>query len=241
MELEITKEVTDLVLVSNEKIISQSDLDHASAMLVCGKGLIRKIKDYFAPMKQDAHASWKRICDRETEELGKLTVPVQMLERRIVDYRVEQDRIRREAEEKARRQEEERRRLEEKALREAEEKERLAREAADRAAREQDAAARKKAQDEAAKRQAEADRIMAKAAAEEKKLEPVVIVPEKVVMNGVTIRHNWKFRVVDLAAVPVEYHLINEVMVGKIVRASEGKARIPGIEVYDEPTTVRTK
>ena len=45
----------------------------------------------------------------------------------------------------------------------------------------------------------------------------------------------WSFRVVDINQVPREYLVINEAYTGKMVRASEGKLQIPGIEIYDEP------
>lgn len=163
-----------------------------------------------------------------------------MLDRAIVDYRLAEERKRQAAEAERRRQEEERQRLAEKALREAGEKERLAKEATERAAREKDAEARKKAQEEAARLQAAADKILTKAAAEESKLEPVVVVPEMVVTKGTAIRHNWKFRLVNFKDVPDEYKILNEVMVGKTGRVSDGKAKIPGIDFYDEPSTVST-
>lgn len=242
MNIELAKLSTDLVVrATGLRVVDQQSLSLANELLLTGKGMVKKIKDFFAPLKQDAHASWKGICDKETEELAKITPAVIMLDHEIVNYRVEQDRIRREAEEKARRQEEERRRLEEQAFRRAQEKERQAREATERAAREENAAARKKAQEEAARAQAEADKIIAKAAAEEKKLEPAIVIPEKVVTTGTAIRHNWKFRVTDMSLVPLEYMLVNEVMIGKLVRASEGKVKILGIDPYDEPSTMNTR
>jgi flagellar biosynthesis GTPase FlhF len=242
MDIQIAKQSTDLVArATGLRVVDQESLSLANELLLTGKQFVKKIKDFFAPLKQDAHASWKGICDTENEELAKLMPTIMTLDRSIVNYRVEQDRIRREAEEKARRQEEERRRLEEEAFRRAQEKERQAREATERAAREQNAAARKKAQEEAARAQAEADKIIAKAAAEEKKLEPAIVIPEKVVTTGTAIRHNWKFRLVNFKDVPDEYKILNEVLVGKIGRASEGKAKILGIDFYDEPSTMNTR
>ncbi len=130
----------------------------------------------------------------------------------------------------------------------AEEKAKIEREAQAKELRARTEATVAKIQEEAARRRAEADKraaeeqdkILAAAAAEEQKFESVVV-PEKAVTNGSTIRHNWKFRLDDLSLVPREYMLLNEVMVGKIGRDSEGKARIPGITFYDEPSTVKTR
>jgi len=254
----ISKQSTDLVVrATGLRVVDQESLSLANELLLTGKGMVKKIKDFFAPLKQDAHASWKRICDTETAELAKLTPTITVLDRSIVDYRVEQDRIRREAEEKARRQEEERRRLEEKTMREAEEAARKA--AAEKARFEREAQAKElrakteavaaKVREETARRLAEInqkakeeqDRILDKAAAEEKKFEPAVIIPEKVTTNGSALRHNYKFRLTDIKLVPLEYLIVNEVMVGKLVRASEGKIKIPGIDVYDDPSNAKTR
>lgn len=254
MNTELVKQSTDLVArAAGLRVVDQDTLTKANELSLAGKGMVKTIRDFFAPLKQAAHASWKGTCDKETEELGKILPTLSFLDREIVNYRVEQDRIRREAEEKARRQREERERIEREALREAEEKARKAQQEQARIDREAKAAALRGAtrdvvekieakRDElAAKAKADQDAIIEKAAAAEEKLEPVVIVPEKVTTNGSALRHNWKFRVLDISLVPIEYILVNEVMVGKIGRVSEGKAKIPGIEFYDEPTNAKTR
>lgn len=258
MNTELAKQSTDLVArAAGLRVVDQESLTRANELLLAGKGMIKTIRDFFAPLKQDAHASWKGLCDKETSELAKVTPTVTFLDREIVNYRVEQDRIRREAEEKARRQEAERRRLEAETLRKAEEaarrnqmeQERIDREAKARelqaktraVAEKIQAEAERKRQELAAKAKEEQDAILDKAAAQEAKLEPLVVVPEKVTTNGSTLRHNWKFRVLDISLVPIEYILVNEVMVGKIGRVSEGKVKIPGIEFYDEPTNAKTR
>lgn len=254
MNTELAKQSTDLVArAAGLRVVDQESLTRANELLLAGKGMIKTIRDFFAPLKQDAHASWKGLCDKETSELAKVTPTVTFLDREIVNYRVEQDRIRREAEEKARRQEAERQRLEAETLRKAEEaarrnqmeQERIDREAKARelqaktraVAEKIQAEAERKRQDLAAKAKEEQDAILDAAAAQEAKLEPVAIVPEKVVTEKTVLCHNWKFRVADLAAVPREYLIVNETLVGKLVRNSEGKLQIPGIDIYDEPYT----
>lgn len=254
MELEITKQVTDIVLASNGQIVTPAELERASEALLAGKGLMKRIKDFFAPMKQSAHAAWKKVCDQEGEELAKVAPAIAALDRKIAEYRMAEERKRMAAEAERRRQEEERRRLEEEAMRKAqeaerraaEEKRRIEEEARLKESRARSEASAARAREEAAKRQAEAerkareeqDRILAEAAAREKDLAPVVAVPEKIVTKEYAVRHNWKFRIKDVSAIPREYLMPNEVLIGTDVRTSKGQTQIPGIEIYDEPTTV---
>ncbi len=257
MNTELVKQSTDLVArAAGLRVVDQESLTKANELYLAGKGMVKTIKDFFAPLKQAAHASWKVTCDNETNELGKILPTLSFLDREIINFRVEQDRIRREAEEKSRRQEAERLRLEAETLRKAEEAARrnqLEQDRIDREARARElqaktravadkiqAEAERKRQELAAKAKEEQDAIIDTAAAQEAKLEPVVIVPEKVVTEKVALCHNWKFRVADPAAVPREYLIVNETLVGKLVRNSEGKIQIAGIEIYDEPYT-RTK
>ena len=52
--------------------------------------------------------------------------------------------------------------------------------------------------------------------------------------EGVYVREHWKFRVIDKAAVPEQYKLVDEQKVGAIVRAMKDGHGIPGIEAYRE-------
>jgi hypothetical protein len=47
-------------------------------------------------------------------------------------------------------------------------------------------------------------------------------------------KKQWKWRVIDINKVPVQYKVINETMVNGIVRSMKGSTRIPGIEVYED-------
>jgi hypothetical protein len=251
MDIQLANKTADLVVrAAGLKVVDQESHDRASEFLRAGKDMVKQIKDFFAPLKQNAHASWKGLCDKETAELTKLTPTITVLDRDIANYRAEQIRIRREAVEKARRQEEERKRLEEKAMREAEEKERQAEEAAERATREQDAAARRKAQEEAARAGAEADKIIAQAAAEERKLEPVAVVPEKPVNNGLAPRTYWKATVVDFpqliaavatAQISPEALLPNMPFLNDMATRLKDQVVIPGVRMDSETRMMKTR
>lgn len=258
MDTMLAKQATDLAAeIQAVTITDRETAVIADKLVAAGKDMAKKIKDFFSPLKRAQDDAKRVLLDAERAELQKIEPAVEILSRSLATWRIEQDRIRREAEEKARRQEAERRRLEMEALRQAEEKARKAqeeqrridqeaaakalatknREIAERIERER----RQKQEELAAKAKAEQDAIIDKAAAEEAKLEPVVVVPEKAKFEDTGIRHNWKFRVVDAAAVPPEYKVVDEVKVGRVVRAASGQISIPGIEIYDEPTITRTR
>ena len=105
-------------------------------------------------------------------------------------------------------------------------------------------------------RKVEEERILAQAAELEKVGEkeladmvleqpiqtPAVFVPKAVPpTKGVSFTERWYFRVTDIALVPREYLMLDEVKTGSVVRAMKANTNIPGIEVYSERTTnIRT-
>ena len=54
--------------------------------------------------------------------------------------------------------------------------------------------------------------------------------------EGLAFVDTWKFEVVDLAAVPTEYKVVDEKRIGAVVRALKGETRIAGVRVYCERT-----
>ncbi|MFA4854007.1 MAG: hypothetical protein WC616_01475 [Candidatus Omnitrophota bacterium] len=51
---------------------------------------------------------------------------------------------------------------------------------------------------------------------------------------GVAVKTSWKYRVIDISMVEMEYLIVNDSLVSEIARKSKGKAVISGIEFYDE-------
>lgn len=107
--------------------------------------------------------------------------------------------------------------------------------------------ARREAAEQAAIREhnakVEQDRILAEAAAKESRLvneqkmaAPAAPAPTT---NGISTRQDWGFEVMNAADVPRDYLMVDEVKVGKIVRAMKGETNIPGIRVF--PKTVVTQ
>lgn len=105
----------------------------------------------------------------------------------------------------------------------------------------QQEAARK--EQERLRKLAEAKQARQAARAEEKGLEaPPVVIPMPTIQappktihtasGAVTTRTVWKHEVVDMAALPDEYKIADEVKLGKVVRA--GVREIPGVRIYEE-------
>ena len=63
---------------------------------------------------------------------------------------------------------------------------------------------------------------------------PVVVEQAPAVAQGISTRKNWKFEVMDKTQLPAEYLIADEKMIGKMVRATQGKITISGVRVYSE-------
>lgn len=151
--------------------------------------------------------------------------------------RARADRIRREAEEKARK---------------AREEEEAQRKEAERAERERKAAEReaKKATDDEEQAKADAlardaaDRVVAARQAQHtarllKEQSTDVATSNAADRSRVrgdyamaSLRTTWKFRVVDIRQVPAEYVAVNESVINALIRGKNGKREIPGLEIY---------
>lgn len=76
--------------------------------------------------------------------------------------------------------------------------------------------------------------------AEQPVVAPVAVAPTPapVKVEGIHLRDNWKWRIVDEAAIPREWMQVNETLINSHVRNQKDKTKIAGIEVYNEPIPV---
>jgi len=86
-------------------------------------------------------------------------------------------------------------------------------------------AARTRAAEKAEELQAKAEAVVAIAPVVESKVEEV---------QGISTRKVWKFRITDADQIPRKYMVPDEKYIGQIVRATQGKEQIAGIEIYSE-------
>lgn len=231
--IELEKRAMNLAVRAKDlKVVDQGSLTRASELLLAGKEIERAIKSFFAPLKAKAHAAWKELCDAENKELGKLAPVIAVLNRAVAGYKAEQEKKRVEAEEAARKAEKEREKLQNETLDKIQEMIGVEAEAAGRG----DIKAVKMAQ-------AEADKILAQAADEEKKIVPASIVPEIPKTDGLSLRVYWKAKVVDFHAliqavlseqVSIEALSPNLPYLNDLAGKLKDQVKIPGIEIYSE-------
>jgi hypothetical protein len=249
MDTELAKQGDELAIrASGLVVVDQATADKADLLISLGKGMIKKIRDWFRPLKQAQDESKRTLLRAEELEILKVEPIVEQLNQSLMSWQMEERRKVREAEEKRLADERRRKELEDKALREAQEKERQAKEAIDRAAREEGAAARKQAKEEAAKAQAEADRILAAAAAEESKFEaPAAVTPAPRPMAHSFTRTVWKWRVQHPALVPRDLCKPDDTLVGREVARAKAQGlkpvevKIPGVDVWEEVENVNRR
>jgi hypothetical protein len=169
---------------------------------------LKRVQQYFAPIKKMAHTLWRELCDRENAILDPLRARDLERAQAIGAYKAVADAARREAERheaERRRQENERHAIAEAAMLER---------GGDRAS---------------------AAIVLAEAVAAPA---PVVVMPDLVrSVPGAKFVRRWHFRIVDEALVPREYLMIDEKKVGGYCRAMKASANVAGVEFFytDDP------
>ena len=169
----------------------------------------KEIDKRFSPAREQTHKAWKTV----TELIASLKTPnteaKQIADNKAREWRrSEQKRLSEEAE---RQRQEEKKRLEEENLKKAEE-------ALNSGTKEGEALA---------------ERLMN---------EEVVVAPRQIDVlpktEGTSYREKWTFGIVNVDLIPREYLEPDRVKIGGVVRALKGATKIPGIQVWDEGTTV---
>lgn len=206
-EQQLTQEVTDIEFRA-ESFVIQTPEDYEAAGEF-GKMLKQKaaeVTGFFKPMKDSAYQAHKAVCDREKAMLTPLKNAEKIVKKTMGDYLMEQERIRREAEEAARRAAEEER---ERKLKEA-----MALEAA--------------GDKEGAEAAVEEAVVMDEATGYS------VPAPVKPKVSGVSTSKDWEITSIDTAKVPVNFNgmelrPVDQAAVMRLIRASKGSVAIPGI------------
>jgi len=202
------------------EVIDKASADRASELIVAGKKLIKAVKEYFEPMKKAADESKRRILETERQELSKIEPIVSELSTKVSRWLAEEEHRRREAEEAKRRAEMERLRLEAELEAKAREAERI--------------------KNESERRLVE-DRIIDEVARKEAELQPVPDIPAPARAEGVTLRDNWSFEIIDEALIPREYLIPDEVKIRKVVTVLKDKTNIPGVKAVNHPIIVKSR
>jgi hypothetical protein len=175
--------------------------------------MIKEVKDTFDPICDAAFAAHRAATSKRAKYLDPLTAAYKSVKRLMSDWDEEQERIRKAEESRLN------------ALAKKEEEERLLMEAL---AAEEEAKRNGATKEEAAQ---EAAAIME---------EPVYTPPVQVakatpkLAGGPVYRTVWKFRILNVNLIPRNYMIPDEKAIGGVVRSTQGRVSIPGIEPYEE-------
>lgn len=196
--------------------IANLDERHRASQLLIEIERERRARvEWFKPIKQSAHATWKGICEREAEALNPLVAARSSLEVLMSSYDVQAERVRREQETRLRQEQEQRER--ERAKKEAEEL-RL-----------------KEAEElEAQGRHEEVSQRLSEPIVHVPRPQSAVILPSQSSNSkGVAGTKKYTFRIDDEALIPRQYMSVDESKIRRVVNALGLDANIPGVAVSD--------
>lgn len=215
------------------KTIVRSDDDYRAAATARKeiKDVANKIKEYWAPKKDQAFQLHKSLVAAEKEMLQPLEKADKEIDSRMSDYRKEIERQRQEAERERKKAEEEARKAIEEACRKKEEAQRLA----------DEAASKEELDDEDVEILLMAQQEASEAASVIPAYQPAVM-PEVAKVDGVSVRKTWKARIVDDEIVPVSLagmiiRPVDQSALNRLAVMSKGNLKCPGVEFYQEENT----
>lgn len=195
-------------------IRDQATYETASEKLLGVAELRKEIAAHWAPLKQAAHESHHRICTAEKTMLAPVEAAEAILKRGIGTYRMEQERLRLDAE-------------------------RIAREVAERAAAEA-----LEASIEAAEAEGASPEEVRAIIEQPRPASVVYVAPTVLHVKGVSMADSWKAQVTNLLELvkavaegraPVNLVMPNETALGQIARATKGSMAIPGVRIFNDP------
>lgn len=219
-EKDITIEEKALALpdqARNIKVFDQNSLSVANKFILWSKSLEKEIDASYDPIIKKAHGVHKEAVGQKKKIKAPLLEARGIVSPRVASYLVEQERIRRKAEEKHAKE------IAKAVLKAAEEEE-----------------ARNKEAEEAMENGdfEKAEEIMDTPVAQVAAIDHLV--PKAPKTTGLSVQTRWKFRIIDEAKIPRDYMKPDEVKIGQIVRAMKGKLAIPGVQIYpDDSLTTR--
>ena len=232
-----------LSIVDQAKLVKVTDSETYTAAGFIWKSLKDMMKEVDEAWDKNIklwHEGHKNALADKARYYQPLDTASRMIKSLMSDYDAEQERIRqaeqRRLEEIARKEEEERRRVELERLeaeRKAEEERILQAAQAAELAGETDKAGELL---ESAVNFGEAVKQEAAAIQAEPVYVPPVVIPKSVpkMQGGPVYRTIWKFRIKDVSLIPRQYMIPDEKAIGGVVRSTQGKITIPGIEAYEE-------
>lgn len=189
-------------------IKDQSTYEESASLLKTVKDMAKLVEESRKKITTPLDLAKKLVMDLfriPSEELEKLEAGIK---RNMISYTNEQERIRKESEEKLR-------------------KEAAAKEAAEKKWLEERAI-----KAEASGKTEKAEELRQQA--QEVFVPAPTIAPTVQKVAGVSMKQNWKARVIDINKIPRNYMVVNESMLDKLAKATKGSLAIEGVEFYSE-------
>lgn len=201
----IEQQASDVVVASEEDFVLAGELTKQV------KEMQKQVTDYWEPMRKSTYEAYSAVNQHKKQMLDPLASAEKILKRKMGDYTMEQERIRREREE---------------AMRKAAEAE-MARklEEAEEAESRGDAVG--------------AEFAMAEAEVMEGVAASGGLQPQTPKAKGVSKTKTWKITKIDREKVPIslngmELRPVDEKLVLQLIKASKGKISIPGVEYKED-------
>lgn len=223
-EMEVRQTASQALEIAQSRIVqTNEDYQEAGNARRYIKEALSKISDYWTPKKEQAYKLHKSLVAAEKEMKQPLEKADKTITSRMEEYRLEIARRQREAEEAKRKAEEIRRRAEEEARRLAEE-----------------AAQKEELDDDDVELLQIAQEELEQS---ESLVDSVEYVPVEIKAEGISVRKKWKARVVKEYKVPIAVagitiRPIDQSALNKLAVLSKGECDCPGVEFYQEESTM---
>lgn len=206
----LEQDVTSLMESSTDVVVNNSeDLNRVTACIKGIKGLQKKVSETFDPIVDKAHQSHKESISQRDKYLK----PLQELERK---YKVAISDFNKRIEAAQR------------------EREQVANESLAKVAEAKRQELLNKANESSNVWESEVFKEQAK------EVKPITVDVQKKVIEseGLSLRKNWKARIVDFDLIPREYLIANESLLNKVAKESEKESHIPGVEFYNDASVI---
>jgi seryl-tRNA synthetase len=212
LDKQIRSEITALVpKAMSIKITSPEIFLRAGEMLKSFVAMRKKIVDHYDKYIKMIRENIEILKKDRDADLAPILPAIEFLDKVMVDYQLEQEQIKREAEKKALA-------LQQKIDEEAREKARLANKSGD---KNKANAILERAEE---KKEAAVDKIMTKA--------------EPVKAAGLSFREDWTYEVINERLIPDAYwkKILDTKKIGEEVTRNKAETKIPGIRAYSKKT-----
>lgn len=218
-EKQLSAQVSDIEFKAEGIVITDEETYNQAADFIKEiKRKIKSVKEFFKPMKDQAHKAHAEICKRENEMTEPLTNAEKILKASMGNFAAIQERKRREEAERARL-----------------EAERLAK------AKLEEAIAADEAGDDEGREMAMLDA----AYAEQMAANPASLMPEPIKAKGVSQKKDWEIVSIDEDKVPTDVagitiRPVDTAAIMRLIRSSKGKVKIDGV-TYKETISISVR